>query len=149
MNYTALAAELTDDTLARGYSAMTDAEAAADLNTVYRTRLRPLSMMELREWAGLNARGFKIYSAISDGTKTDQQRNVAYVADKLLGTDNGTLDPRNDLHVAMVDTLVSAGIISADDKAALVAKATDNISRANELGLGTIREGDIQVVRPA
>ena len=37
---TDLKTELTDDPLARGYSGMTDQQAADDLNTVYRTRNR-------------------------------------------------------------------------------------------------------------
>lgn len=36
MDYTVLASELTVDPLTRGYSAMTDAQAAADLNSTYR-----------------------------------------------------------------------------------------------------------------
>ena len=37
MDYTVLSTELTTDPLTRGYSGMTDQEAADDLNTVYRT----------------------------------------------------------------------------------------------------------------
>ena len=142
-----LSDELSVDPLTRGYAGMTDEEAAIDLNTVYQTRLRPLTMIEVREWAGLGARGFKIFSAISDGALTDQQRNVAYVADKLLGTDSGSLDPGNDLHVAMVQELVDASIIDVGDRNALVAKATDNVSRGIKLGVGVVRVGHVQIAR--
>jgi hypothetical protein len=40
MDYQALNTELTTDPLTRGYSGMTDQQAADDLNTVYRTRDR-------------------------------------------------------------------------------------------------------------
>ena len=40
MDYVALKSELTVDPLSRGYAGMTDAEAAIDLNTVYRERNR-------------------------------------------------------------------------------------------------------------
>ena len=147
MNLNALAAELAaGHPVTFAYDA-DDATAADQLNAVNRTRLRSLSMQELREWAGLNARGFKIYSAISDAGKSDQERNVAYVADKLMGTDDGSLDPDNALHVAMVDMLVSGGIISASDKTALVTKATENISRATELGFGIVRVGTVAQAR--
>ncbi len=153
MDYTALATELAGTHPVTGAYDADDAIAAGQLNAVNRTRLRPLSMMELREWAGLSGRGFAIYSAIADTGLTNQQRNVAYVADKLLGTDDGNLDPGNALHVGMVDVLVSASIISAADKTALVTKATDNVSRAEELekefGASVVREGDVQIARAA
>jgi hypothetical protein len=43
--------------------------------------------------------------------------------------------------------LVSANIISAADRTALVDKATENISRGTELGLGTVRVGYVQQAR--
>jgi hypothetical protein len=147
MSIAKLKTELTDDPLERGYSSMTAEEASASLNTVNRTRLVALSMQELREWAGINARGFNILAGISNEALTDQQRNICCVADKLIGTDDGKLDPGNALHVAMINELVSAGVISAADRTALVAKATDDISRATELGLGKVRVGHIQETR--
>lgn len=44
----ALAAELTNDPLARGYLGMTDAQAAADLNTAYRNK--PVQFSDVLEY---------------------------------------------------------------------------------------------------
>ncbi len=147
MNYAILSTELSGDPLGRSYSGMSDAEAAADLNTEYRTQVQSLSMQGLREWAATGARGFKIQAAITNEALTDQQRNVAYVGDKLLGTDDAQLDPSNAGHVAFVNELVSAGIITSDDRAALVTKATVNLSRATELGLPFVYPGHVQDAR--
>ena len=147
MDINALAAELTAGQPDTGAYDADHAVAAGQLNALNRTRLRPLTMQELREWAGLNAHGFNIYSAITNTALTDQERNVAYVADKLMGTDGGSLDPGNILHLAIVNVLVTAGIIDTDDRAALADKATEEISRATELGLGVVRAGDVQRAR--
>ena len=45
-----LSDELANDPLGRGYAGMTDAQAATDLNTVYRTRYRLLDTRDLLRW---------------------------------------------------------------------------------------------------
>lgn len=119
------------------------ASAAAQLNAVNRTRLRPLTVTQLREWAALSARGFKLRRGIDDTNLTDQQRNLCLIADKLLGTDDGNLDPSNAEHRAFIEELVAAGVLNIADKSALAVKATDRVSRAGELGLGTVRPGHV------
>lgn len=147
MNFTVLKDEITNDPLGRGYTGMSNVAVVVDLNTVYRPKLGSLTMSQVREWAGVNARGFNIMSGISNTALSDQQRNVCYIADKFIGTDAGELDPANNLHVGMIQELVAAGIITSADKNALVTKATINISRATELGLDRVRVGHVQDVR--
>ena len=65
MNYTVLKTELTDDPLTRGYSEMSDEEAAADLNTVYRER----NLTSMTGSAILNALVKSEYLALSDSQK--------------------------------------------------------------------------------
>lgn len=48
INYTALASEISTDPLTRGYSTMSDAEVAADMNTAYRPK--PGTMKALFEY---------------------------------------------------------------------------------------------------
>lgn len=121
-----------------------DDQAAADvLNTANRTRLRAVSMTELREWAALNARAFKLRVGIDNTGLSDQVRNLCIILDSILGTDDGKLDPSNGLHVAMVNELVAAGVWSAADRTALVAAATDSITRGEELGLGHVQPGHV------
>ncbi len=147
MNNKKLKAELTEDPLEQDYASMSDVEATASLNALTRTRLRAVSMTELREWAAINARAFKVRAGIDNGTLTDQQRNLCLIADKLLGTDDGNLDPSNAAHITFVNELVSAEVLNADDRDALITKATEHISRATELGLGVVKAGHVERVR--
>jgi len=145
--FTILKEEIDSDPLGRGYASMTNAEVTISLNTVDRTRLETLSMQELREWTAENARGFNIMSGITNVALTDQVRNLCYVADKLIGTDDGQLSPGNALHVDMINDLVAASVISNADRTALVTKATKSLSRATELGIGQVKEGHVQEAR--
>ena len=147
MNIDALKVELLAGHPVSGAYDADDAIAAAQLNAVNRTRLRAVSMRELREWAAIGARAFKIRQGIDNTGLTDQQRNLCLIGDKLLGTDDGNLDPSNSAHVAFVNELVAAGVLSAGDRTALVMKATDNISWAEELGFGTVKVGHVQMAR--
>ena len=104
-------------------------------------------MTELREWAAVGERAFKINQGIDDTGLSDQQRNLCLIGDRLLGTDSGNLNPANPAHVAFVNELVDAGVLSAGDRTALVVKATESISRAVELRLGFIYPGHVQTAR--
>ncbi len=142
-----LKAEIDGDPLPRGYSDMTDAEAAASLNTEDRSEIRPMSMQQLREWAAVGGRGFKVKQAIDNEGLDESVRNLAYIGDKLMGTDDAQLNPGNAEHVAFVNGLVAGGVISSADKDAMVEKATVAISRAVELGIGRVREGTVAEAR--
>ena len=52
------------------------------------------------------------------------------------------MSPDNAIHVAMVNELVPE-VWSNDDKTALVAKATETVSRATVLGLGVVKVGNV------
>lgn len=124
-----------------------DAAAMGQINAENRTKLNILSMTELREWAAVDARAFNLRQAIGNEGLSNQVRNLAILGDILLGTDDGALDPGNAIHVTMVNELVAAGVWSAADKTALIAKATEDVSRAVELGLGKVGEGHIAQAR--
>lgn len=147
MDLAALQAELTTGHPDTGAYDADNAFAAAQLNAVNRTRLRAVSMTELREWAAVGARAFKIQAGIANVGLTDQQRSLCIIADKLLGTDDGELDPSNSEHVALINELVDASVLDAADKTALIAKATDDVSRAVELGLGVVKVGHVEQAR--
>ena len=132
MNYQVLHDELVDDPLGRGYSSMTDAEAAADLNSDYRTRTRThLSSAE-------------IYEA-TDTTefqgKTDVQK--VYVRDIWgLGSD---VDVQPDSKARTVYVQIfGGGSVTISNLSAVL--RTD-ISRAEELALGSVTPGDVERAR--
>lgn len=109
--------------------------------------IQPLSMDGVREWASENARGFQIKQAIDDSTLSDQERNIAYILDKLLGTDDAQLDPDNPNHVSGINQLVSAGVITAADRTALIDAATVPVSILQKEGLAVPALCDIDKAR--
>ncbi len=124
-----------------------DELARAELYAVNVPDVQALSMHSLREWASVGERAFKITTGIADVGLTDQQRNLCILADKLLGTDDGTLDPSNAEHVTFVNELVAANVLSAADKTALIAKATALVSVVRKENLGHVAISDITKAR--
>jgi hypothetical protein len=130
MDFFALRDEINTDSLTRGYSGMTDAEVADDLNTIYRTRVRTTMS------------GDEIFSA-TDSTEftglTDHER-VLWVS--FCGKDN--IDPSNATNIAFLDYIFGG---SSTTKSTLATLRTENISRAEELGFGFIKEANVAYAR--
>jgi len=129
MDISILAAELTADLLSRGYSGMSDAEAAADLNIVCRERNRSsmtgsevLNAVDVTEWGSLDA---------------GQKQTVWDVVHL------GDVNP-----FGVEATLLIAVFGSGSNTiAALAVARKEAIGRAVELGLGFIYPGHIQNAR--
>jgi len=132
MNIGALANELRVDPLAHGYSGMTDAQAAVDLNAVYRTRvLTTLSSAQIYE-------------------RTDitefQSKNAAqqtYVRD-IWGLGDSVA-----VGVGSKARTVYLAVFSASSNTAsnIGAALAVSISRAEELGLGIVLAAHVQKAR--
>ncbi|MFQ5622427.1 MAG: hypothetical protein ACE5FS_03425 [Paracoccaceae bacterium] len=130
MNYAKLKAEVTTDPLGRGYSAMTDAEVATSLNVADRQRAREqmsgdevFQQTDGTEFAGL--------------TDTKRQLWVAFCA-------RDGIDPRAPANRNFVKFIFGAG---AKTVSTLEAARMETVSRANELGAGVIKPGDINHAR--
>lgn len=147
MDFAILTPEVLGDPEQRGYANMDAVEVAADMNTEYCTRVEALTMGQLREWAATGTRAINIYKAIDNEALSDEVRNICIVADRLMGTDDGSLEPGNPDHVALITGLQQAGILSAADVAALIAKATKTMSRAAYLKLPYVWPGHVQEAR--
>lgn len=118
--------EITNDPLTRSYSGMTDQQVADDLNTVYRTRVRSsmsgddvFQATDTTDWTGLTA---------------DQQNLWMSFCGR------SAIDPAGASNVALVENLFGN---PSTTRTNLLNIRTENISRAVELGLGTVTEGDI------
>ena len=129
MSIDVLAAELSDDPLTRGYSGMNDAEAAADLNTAYRTRGRAtmtgseiMNEIDKSEWDAL--------------LPTAQQTvwNILHL---------GEVNPFGVEATLMVDVFGGG----SDTITALAQARMESITRAEELGLTRIRPGTVAEAR--
>jgi hypothetical protein len=130
MDYQALAAELTDDPLARGYAGMDDDQAAADLNTAYRTRTRAY----VYGWEIFNATDSAEYGALTDAQKSSWDALCAIFQ---IDTASGVAKSRE-------AELFGAGTTTRSNLQAL---RIEDISRATELGLPWIRTGDVTYAR--
>lgn len=124
--------ELLTDPLARGYSGMTDAQAAASLNTANRTRQKT------------HLTGAQIYECM-DRTefeaKTDPQK--VYVRD-ILGLGGDILVTSGSKTRSVFVAVFGAGSATIN---ALVALVTETISRATEVGLPVVKPGHVSEAR--
>jgi len=130
MNYQVLHTELDTDPLTRGYSGMSDSEAADDLNTVYRTL--PVDTVP----------GSDIFNNTDDAeygalTAEEQNRwlNMCGVSD---------IDVSSGVAKSLEAELFGAG---TDTRTNLLALKTRDVSRGEELGLGIVKAGNVEEVR--
>ena len=134
MDYVILHDELTADPLARGYSTMSDAQAAADLNTVYRTR----TLEQLDQANVYNA----VVPAEFVTLSADGKREVWDIVQ--VGGAGGLWVRPGDIARARFIALFGA---ESDTIQALAALLTEDISRAQELGLSTVKPGHVTKAR--
>lgn len=124
-----LRAELTDDPLTRGYSAMSDAAAAIDLNIMYRTRnLDTLTGSEV-----LNAIDKTEFNAKTDAEK-QQVWDILHL---------GTINPFG-LEAALFTDIFGGGSVTI---AALQAIRKEDVSRGEEIGWGFVGHSDVEDAR--
>jgi hypothetical protein len=146
MSLAILRTELLTDPLAIGYAAKTDQQCYDSLIAKTRTRQRELSTTDLLEWSGTNLRFDKIKVA-SNGATQNATRNLSGIMMVLLSAPDVDLDMKRSASLALVDGLVSNGVLAASDKTALVNSATEAISRYDELAIPTYQAGDIAIAR--
>ena len=72
---------------------------------------------------------------------------IADVAIMMIRRDNTELDLSLPDRVAMVDALVTGGVLDNDDKDTLYALATTLVSRASQLGVGKVKPGHVEEAR--
>ncbi len=116
--------ELALDPLGRGYAGMTDEEAAADLNTSYRTRNRT------------NMTGDEIFQATDSvefaGLGSGQGNSVDDQGHWLAFCGREFIDPFANANVAFVTDIFQAGSVTLTNLQAL---RVESITRAVELGI--------------
>jgi len=129
MDTEALWSELSNDPLGRGYAEMTDAEAAADLNTEYRTRHKTtLTSDEM----------FTQTDATEFGNLSDHKQDL------WVGFCGHDIDPWGATNVDFVKWIFGDGSTTVSN---LADARTEDISRAAELGLGTVKGTHVAVAR--
>ncbi len=141
--YEKLVPEIRDDPENVGYANMTDAEVAASLNAETKSKLRPLSSAELLAWSGQAGRLGKIEAAQTCNDTPPTVRTIAKVTYLMIQRSDTRLDLNLPDRNAMFDALVQADVLTANEKAELVAMATVSISRAEEVGLPHVDVGNV------
>jgi len=121
--------ELNDDPLGRGYSGMTDQQAADDLNTVYRQRTVPIPVSDIRRYLFVQ----NLWLSIKQGT----QVSAVMARDALNMFERFHVDQQDvsDTVENLLDNLVSDGFITTDNKSTVLAMGVQSMTRAEELGL--------------
>lgn len=122
---------------------MTDAQAAASLNTENRTVRLPIPTLDLLELAA----SVGVLSGIRNlaSNTVSPQQSAAIALDNHLSDVDAYIDV--DRFEAWFDGLVTAGVLTAGQKNFVMALADQTVSRATELGLGLVRAYDIAKVR--
>jgi len=126
-----LRTELTSDPLGRGYSAMTDVDAAADLNTVYRVRDRTLIPT------------YEIFEALTAGDLTTLLADNRFSV--VMGMAEVSVEGVN-TRAILADVF---SVATTATKQRLKALETEPVSRAQELDLGRVLPGHVGMARAA
>lgn len=137
-----LKAAILADVQAKAFAdAGNDAAAANRINTITPGPLRPIDSDELLFWAGQGAvnpgtkcRLERIREAGSGASQNANPvvRGAALVLNQLIMRDDVPLDPKNATHLGMINTLVTASVLSAQDRTDLqtIAATSETVTPA-------------------
>jgi len=144
MNYTVLSNEINNDPLGLGYASMDAYQIRDSINEKTRSAYKVLTSNDLLKWSGINGRYIKIKTAADNTGLSDEIRSAAFAAVVMVERDNTLFDYNDGNSQSIFNVLVSNDIISEEDKNDLLATLTENISRAQELGLPQLRKKDVE-----
>ncbi len=146
--YQDLNTELTTDPLSRGYSGMTDAQAADDLNTVYRPAEVPVPGLEA------DIRRFGLWTRYREKAEAKDQ-DGAYLnsamrefMDLFYSSLNQASTRTSDSYMNdLIDRMVAEGSMGAAAGEQLKAYDNNRQSRGSEIGFGNVTDADVTVAR--
>lgn len=151
MNYEILKAELNGGHPSTGAYSKNDQEAADQLNIKNINRFKPIESATLLAWAAGTTPGEKPrirkLRVAAETNPLDTLRGIAEAAVLMIERDSTTFDLNLPDRGAMLDALVQGNVLSAGDKDSIELLATEQISRATELGLPVIRPGEVAMAR--
>lgn len=144
MNYTVLSNEINNDPLGVGYASMDAYQIRDSINGKTRSAYKVLTSNDLLKWSGINGRYIKIKTAADNTGLSDEIRSAAFAAVVMVERDNTLFDYNDGDSQSIFNILVSNDIISEEDKNDLLTTLTENISRAQELGLPQLRKKHVE-----
>lgn len=128
------------------YSGLNDKAVADSMNAETVVIKEPVSSANLLAWAGGGSRYMKLKNA-ADSHADDAIKSIAWAALTMIQRDGTDFDFNKADRAAMLDALVGASVLDPTDKSDLEDLANTNISRATQLNLSEIREGEVNEAR--
>lgn len=137
MNYTKLKTELQNVK----YSTMTDAEAATDLNLVNVVTKQPITAHNIRKYLMLISKLVTL-EASSDPSAIEAVRALEVFPN--LDISEPAVSAKL---TSILSALVTATLLTEAEKVGILSMGDKTVSRAEELGLGKVRERDTRTAR--
>ena len=147
MNYSVLSNEINNDPLGVGYASMDAYQIRDSINGKTRSSYKVLTSNELLKWSGINGRYIKVKNAADNTSLSNEIRSAAFAAVVMVERDNTLFDYNDTNSQNIFNVLVSNDIISEEDKNDLISTLTENVSRAQELGLPQLRKKHVERVQ--
>lgn len=142
-----LTIELNNDPLHRSYASMTDATAAADINTVYRNATVDIPVATLRQyilingvWPALAACAASTTNPAAAGAAATVIQTIAPGAFGVIETSKGQIFAA---FSSLTNAMVQAEVITQMQGNQILGLSSGRVSRATELGLPPIFHQDI------
>jgi hypothetical protein len=143
--------EISTDPLGRGYSDMQDSEVADSLNEPSRNGMREVPSSDVRMYVLLHG----LWPAFQAAATTSPDPTIRATAITILQTIGaGSFDTirmnRADVYTGvsqMLQTMVSAGVMTEQNRAEMLALGETMVSRAQELGLGQVHHLQVAEAR--
>ena len=117
------------------YAGLTAEEQLAKINTGGVSYTQEIGSRALLKWAGASGRAARIKRTAENDALPEELQSAAFAAYKMMDRADTTLDISDPEVVGLVDGLVGAGVLSADDKSALFALADKTGTDAERLGI--------------
>ena len=114
------------------------------INGKTRSSYKVLTSNDLLKWSGKNGRYIKVKNAADNTSLSNEIRSAAFAAVVMVERDNTLFDYNDTNSQNIFNILVSNDIISQEDKNDLVSTLTENVSRAQELGLPQLRKKHVE-----
>lgn len=146
-----LRTEITDDPLGLGYAGMADSEVAESINTASRPGRGPVSAASVRSYVLLNGIWPRLQGLAAAATDPTVKGTAITILQVMAPNSFDSIRMNEpSVHAAvsaMLQTMVDAGAMTPDHRAAMIAFGDRMISRAEELGLPQIHHLQVAEAR--
>src|SRR5688572_11392135 len=143
--------EISNDPLGRAYSAMADSQVADALNFPDRPGKKPVPATDVRLYILLNGLFPAIQNLAANGQDPTQKGTAITILQTIAPNSFDTIRMNlPNVHAAvsqMLQTMVDAGVMTAQHRTDMLALGDTMVSRAQELGLSNVHHLDVAEAR--